>query len=72
MTWSFRFKKFEIQIQNFNRFVQNVVRKQIQIWNLVLIFDPAQGYNFVAIQLFLFHDPIIFERATRGTLQSES
>ena len=62
-------QKFEIQIQNFNRFfcnrfwndffVQNVVRKQVQIWNLVLIFDPGQGYNFVAIQLFLFHDPII-------------
>ena len=75
-------QKFQIQIQNFNRFfcncfwndffVQNVVRKQIQIWNLVLIFDPAQGYNFVAIQLFLFHDPIIFERSTRGTLQAES
>ena len=75
-------QKFEIQIQIFNRFfcnrfwndffVQNVVRKQVQIWNLVLIFDPAQGYNFVAIQLFLFHDPIIFERATRGTSQAES
>ena len=74
-------QKFEIQIQNFNRFfcncfwndffVQNVVRKQIQIWNLVLIFGRAQGYNFVAIQLFLFHDPIIFERSTRGTLQDE-
>ena len=74
-------QKFEIQIQIFNRFfcnrfwneffVQNVVRKQIRIWNLVLIFDPAQGYNFVAIQLFLFHDLIIFERSTRGTLQSE-
>ena len=37
----------------------------------VLIKDPGQGHNFVAIQLFLFHDPIIFERATRGTLQSE-
>ena len=75
-------QKFEIQIQNFNRFfcnrfwndffVQNVVRKQFQIWNLVLIFDPAQGYNFVAMQLFLFHDPIIFERSTRGTNESES
>ena len=75
-------QKFEIQIQIFNRFfcnrfcndffVQNVVRKQIQIWNLVLIFDPAQVYNFVAIQLFLFHDPIIFERSTRGTNESES
>ena len=75
-------QKFEIQIQIFNRFfcnrfwndffVQNVVRKQIQIWNLVLIFDPAQGYNFVAIQLFLFHDPIIFERATWGTNEGES
>ena len=74
-------QKFEIQIQICNRFfcncfwndffVQNVVRKQIQIWNLVLIFDPAQGYNFVAIQLFLFHDPIIFERATRGTNETE-
>ena len=57
-------QKFEIQIQICNRFfcncfwndffVQNVVRKQIQIWNLVLIFDPARGYNFVAIQLFYF------------------
>ena len=75
-------QKFEIQIQICNRFfcnrfwndffVQNVVRKQIQIWNLVLIFGRAQGYNFVAIQLFLFHDPIIFERATRGTNESES
>ena len=74
-------QKFEIQIQIFNHFfsnhlwndllVKNVVRKPIQIWNLVLIFDPAQGYNFVAIQLFLFHDPIIFERATRGTNESE-
>ena len=74
-------KKIQIQIQICNRFfcncfwndffVQNVVRKQIQIWNLVLIFDPAQGYNFVAIQLFLFHDPIIFERATRGTNETE-
>ena len=74
-------KKIEIQIQICSRFfcncfwndffVQNVVRKQIQIWNLVLIFDRAQGYNFVAVQLFLFHDPIIFERSTRGTLQSE-
>ena len=74
-------QKFEIQIQIFNRcfcnhfwedfFVQNVVRKQIQIWKLVLIFDPAQGYNFVALQLFLFLDPIIFERATRGTNESE-
>ena len=74
-------QKFKIQIQIFNRFfcnrfwndffVQNVVRKQVQIWNLVLIFGRAQGYNFVAVQLFLFHDPIIFERATRGTLQSE-
>ena len=53
-------QKFEIQIQIFNRFfVQNVVRKQIQIWKLVLIFDPVRGHNFVAIQLFLFHDPII-------------
>ena len=75
-------KKIEIQIQIFNRFlcnnfwddffVQNVVRKQFQIWNFVLIFGRAQGYNFVAIQLFLFHDPIIFERSTRGTLQAES
>ena len=74
-------QKFEILIQIFNRFfcnrfwndffVQNVVRRQFQIWNLVLIFGRAQGYNFVALQLFLFHDPIIFERATRGTLQSE-
>ena len=57
-------QSFEIQIQNFNRFfcnrfwddffVQNVVRKQIQIWNLVLIFGRAQGYNFVAIQLLTF------------------
>ena len=62
-------QNFEIQIQNFNRFfcnhfltdfiVQNVVRRQIQIWNVVLIFGRAQGYNFVAVQLFLFHDPII-------------
>ena len=75
-------QKFEIQIQICSRFfcnrfwndffVQNVVRKQIQIWNLDLIFGRAQGYNFVAMQLFLFHDPIIFERATRGTLQDES
>ena len=75
-------QKIEIQIQICdpffcNRFwndffVQNVVRKQVQIWNLVLIFYPAHGYNFVAIQLFLFHDPIIFERATRGTNETES
>ena len=68
-------KKIEIQIQIFNRFfcnrfwndffVQNVVRKQVQIWNLVLIFDPAQGYNFVAVQLFLFHDPIIILKVIR-------
>ena len=56
----------------FSSKMQNVVRKQIQIWNLVLIFDRAQGHNFVAVQLFLFHDPIIFERATRGTNESES
>ena len=74
-------QKFEIQIQNFNRFfcnrfwndffVQNVVRKQIQIWNLVLIFGRAQGYNFVAIQLFLFHDPIIFLKVIRRRPHSE-
>ena len=65
-------QKFEIQIQNFNRFfVRNVVRKQIQIWNLVLIFGRAQGYNFVAVQLFLFHDPIIIVKVIRRRPHSE-
>ena len=58
-------QKFEIQIQIFNRFfcnrfwndyiAQNVVRKQIQIWNLSLEKFPGYGYKFVAIQRFLFH-----------------
>ena len=75
-------QKIQIQIQICNRFfcnrfwndffVQNVVRKQIQIWNLVLIFGPAQGYNFVAIQLFLFHDPIIILKVIRRRPHSES
>ena len=74
-------QKFESQIQICNHFfcnrfwndffVQNVVRKQIQIWNLVLIFDPAQGYNFVAIQLFLFHDPIIIQKVIRREAEVE-
>ena len=74
-------RKFEIQIQISNRFfcnrfwndfsVQNVVRKPIQIWNLVLIFDPVQGYNFVAIQLFLFHDPIIIQKVIRREAEVE-
>ena len=74
-------QKFEIQIQICNRFfcncfwndffVKNIVRKPIQIWNLVLIFDPAQGYNFVAIQLFLFHDLIIIQKVIRREAEVE-